>query len=144
MKHKLLLACLAASVIATEAASAFSLTVKVNSLRNSQGVIQFSLYNKDGTIPDEKYEHYFQQQTENIHNNSSSTTFHNLPSGQYAVNILHDENSNGKIEKGFILPIEGVGFSNYTSIGLGNFPNFKDASFDLSEDSEKAVNIIYF
>ena len=34
----------------------FTLTVNVNDLRNSTGIVQFALYNKDDTIPDEKYE----------------------------------------------------------------------------------------
>lgn len=33
----------------------YSLTVEVNNLQNSKGVVQFALYNKDGTIPDEEY-----------------------------------------------------------------------------------------
>jgi len=37
----------------------FNLTVKVNHLRNSNGVVQFTIYNKDGSIPDEKYRKYF-------------------------------------------------------------------------------------
>jgi len=32
---------------------------------------------------------------------------------KYAINILHDEDNNGKIKKGFVLPKEGMGFSNY-------------------------------
>ncbi|HHD82878.1 MAG TPA: DUF2141 domain-containing protein, partial [Bacteroidetes bacterium] len=32
----------------------YSLTIKVKDLRNSKGVVQFSIYNKDGSIPDEK------------------------------------------------------------------------------------------
>jgi uncharacterized protein (DUF2141 family) len=32
--------------------------------------------------------------------------------------LLHDENKNGKIDKGFILPKEGIGFSNFQSIGF--------------------------
>lgn len=46
---------------------------------------------------------------------------------RYAVNILHDENANGKIDKGFILPKEGIGFSNYSSVGPMNRPNFSKA-----------------
>ena len=53
--------------------------------------------------------------------------------GNYAVNILHDENNNGKIDKGLILPKEGIGFSNYSSIGLTNRPNFKKANFELAQ-----------
>jgi len=81
----------------------YSLTVEVNGLRNSKGVVQFALYNKDGSIPDEDYKKYFKKLTIKINNGSSSVTFDNLPSGKYAVNILHDENYDGKIKKGFIL-----------------------------------------
>lgn len=122
----------------------FSLTVKVEGLRNSQGMVQFALYNKDDTIPDEQYKKYYKKQTVKIINGSSYTVFNNLPKGRYAVNILHDENMNGKIDKGFILPIEGTGFTNYTSIGLGNRPNFPKASFNITSNVKKLIKVIYF
>jgi len=34
-------------------AETYILTVKVENLRNSKGVVQFALYNKDNSIPDE-------------------------------------------------------------------------------------------
>ena len=120
-----------------------SLTVKVNDLRNSKGQVQFALYNKDGSIPDEKYKKYFKKLTAEITNKSSSVTFKNLPTGKYAVNILHDENEDGKIDKGFILPIEGIGFSNYQDIGLRNRPTFSVASFDLNSIRTIVVKVIY-
>jgi uncharacterized protein (DUF2141 family) len=122
----------------------YSLRVKVEHLRNLQGVVQFSLYNKDGTIPDENYKKTYKQLFGKIKNGVSIVTFSNLPRGRYAINILHDENKNKKIDKGFIFPIEGVGFSNYKSIGLSNRPNFSKASFILNANTEKQVSIIYF
>jgi len=121
----------------------FFLTVTVDDLRNSKGTIQFSLYNKEGSIPDEEYEKYYKQKIGTIENGSSSMVFSNLPKGIYAVNILHDENSNGKIDKGFILPIEGIGFSNFHSIGITSRPNFIKASFKLSTNIKKLIKIIY-
>lgn len=121
----------------------YSLTIEVKNLRNEKGVVQFALYNKDGSIPDEDYENYYKILTGKIVNGSSSITFKNIPSGKYAVNILHDENKNGKIDKGFILPIEGIGFSNLQSIGLRNRPNFSKASFELKENKTINVKVIY-
>lgn len=112
-------------------AKTLSLTIEVKNLRNEKGVVQFALYNKDDSIPDEDYENYYKIVKGEIVNGSSTITFKNIPSGKYAVNILHDENKNGKIDKGFILPIEGIGFSNFRSIGLTNRPNFSKASFEL-------------
>jgi len=59
------------------------------------------------------------------------------------VNILHDENSNGKIDKGLLLPVDGIGFSNYDSIGLTNRPDFSGASFTVDSDMKIDVKIIY-
>ena len=124
-------------------AETFSLTIDVKNLRNEKGVVQFALYNKDGSIPDEDYENYYKIVKGEIVNGSSTITFKNIPTGKYAVNILHDENKNGKIDKGFILPIEGIGFSNFQSIGLTNRPNFSRASFELKENKTINVKVIY-
>lgn len=124
-------------------ADTFSLTIEVNKLRNEQGVVQFALYNKDGSIPDKDYENYYKIAKGEIVNGSSKITFKNIPSGKYAVIILHDENKNGKIDKGFILPIEGIGFSNFQAIGLSNRPNFSKASFELKENKTISIKVIY-
>ena len=121
----------------------FSLTIIVEHLKNSKGVVQFSLYNKDGSIPDEKYKKYYKKKIAKIDHNTSSITFKNLSKGRYAVNILHDENENGKIDKKFILPKEGIGFSNYESIGFSNRPNFSKASFELNSNMEIHIKVIY-
>ncbi|MCW8987109.1 MAG: DUF2141 domain-containing protein [Gammaproteobacteria bacterium] len=121
----------------------FSLTVKVEGLRNSEGRVQFALYNKNDTIPDEEYKKYYKIKTVNITNGSSYTVFEGLSEGRYAVNVLHDENMNGKIDKGFILPVEGIGFTNFTSIGLMNQPDFIKASFNVIADKKIIVTIIY-
>ena len=124
-------------------AETFSLTIDVKNLRNEKGVVQFALYNKDGSIPDEDYEDYYKILKGEIINGSSTISFKNIPTGKYAVNILHDENKNGKIDKGFILPIEGIGFSNFQSIGLTNRPNFSKASFELKGNKTINVKVIY-
>ena len=124
-------------------ADTYSLTIEVKNLRNAKGVVQFALYNKDGSIPDEDYKNYYKILKGEIINGSSTITFKNIPSGKYAVNILHDENKNGKIDKGFILPKEGIGFSNFQSIGLTNRPNFSKASFELKENKTINVKVIY-
>ena len=124
-------------------AETYILTVKVENLRNSKGVVQFALYNKDNSIPDEDYKKYYRLEKAKIVNGKSEITFKNLPKGKYAVNILHDENNNSKIDKGLLLPKEGIGFSNYQSIGLKNRSNFSKASFELNTDKTISVRIIY-
>ncbi len=122
----------------------YSLTITVKDLRNSKGVVQFALYNKEGSIPDEKYKRYYKKGISSINEGASVITFTNLPKGKYAINILHDENENGKVDKGFMLPKEGIGFSNYESIGMRNRPKFSKASFELKETTTKNIKVIYF
>lgn len=121
----------------------FSLTVEVNDLRNSNGTVLFALYDRLDAFPDENYQKYVQKLTGKITKGTSHVTFENLTAGIYAVNILHDENNDGKIKKGIILPKEGIGFSNYQSVGLSNRPSFAKASFILQSDMKIKVHIIY-
>lgn len=120
-----------------------SLTIDVSELRNSEGTVQFALYNREDAFPDEHYKKYFKKLTAKIVNGASTVTFKNMPEGKYAVSILHDEDNNGKIKKGLILPVEGIGFSNFESIGFLNRPTFTKAAFDLKGDKKLKVKIIY-
>ena len=122
----------------------YNLTIEVKDLRNSSGTVLFAVYNREDAFPDEHYKKYLKKLTGKIVNGTSTVTFENLPAGKYAVNILHDENNDGKIKKGMILPKEGIGFSNYQSIGLSNKPSFRKASFDLQSDKALKIKIIYF
>lgn len=120
-----------------------TLTVEVDQLHNSKGRVQFALYDRDGTIPDEHYEHWYKLGTAPITDGKARYTFTNMPPGHYAVSILHDENGNGKIDKGLFLPKEGIGFSNYSSVGPMNRPNFKKASFEVKGEMRVRVKVVY-
>ena len=137
------LALILISFIIQKEQSTYSLTVEVKDLRNSDGVVQFALYNKEGSIPDERYSKFYKIGSSKIENGTAKFKFTELPEGKYAVNILHDENTNGKIDKGFFMPKEGIGFSNFSSIGFSNRPNFSRAGFNLDSDRRLEVKIIY-
>ena len=49
----------------------YLLTVKLEKLQNSKGVVQFALYNKDGSIPDEDYKNYYRLEKAKIVNGKS-------------------------------------------------------------------------
>ena len=115
----------------------------MNNLINDNGVVQFALYNRQVDFPDESFKKCYLIRKEAIHNRTSSVTFKGLTAGNYAVNVLHDENNDGKINKTLFLPNEGVGFSNYDKIRIGNKPNFKEASFLLKGDKNIIIKMIY-
>ena len=131
------------SFIFNKSEDTISLTVSTSDLKNSNGVVQFTLYNTEGSIPDEHFEKYYLQLKVDVKNNAATTIFKGIPKGTYAINILHDENDNGEIDKGWILPIEGLGFSNFNSLNPLNKPSFKKAKFQLTSDKTINVKIIY-
>ncbi len=120
-----------------------TLTVVATGLKNDKGEVQFSLYNKKGTIPDKTLSKYYKMKRVAITGTTAKAVFKDLPKGRYAVSVFHDENNNGKIDKGLIMPKEGVGLSNYKTINFFNLPNFKKASFLLEQDNEIKIGVIY-
>ena len=120
-----------------------TLTVVATGLKNDKGEVQFSLYNKEGTIPDKTLSKYYKMKRVAITGTTAKAVFKDLPDGRYAVSVFHDENDNGKIDKGLVMPEEGVGLSNYKTINFFNLPNFKKASFLLKHNKKINVNIIY-
>jgi uncharacterized protein (DUF2141 family) len=56
----------------------------------------------------------------------------NLPAGSYAVQVMHDENDNGKLDTNFMgLPVEGYGFSNNPQVMRRAL--FDEARFTITE-----------
>tara|TARA_B100001939_G_scaffold236831_1_gene204327 strand:- start:274 stop:693 length:420 start_codon:yes stop_codon:yes gene_type:complete len=64
-----------------------------------------------------------------------------LPSGDYAIKVLVDNNNNGEIDFNFFgLPVEQFGFSNNV-IGLFGAPKFDIASFKLIKDKKIIIKL---
>lgn len=62
--------------------------------------------------------------------------------GTYAIAVVHDENSNDKMDKAIFLPKEGFGFSRNPTITVGP-PSFKAASFAVSGDTRQSIRMKY-
>ena len=71
--------------------------------------------------------------------------FDNLPAGEYAVSIAHDENSNGKVDFSWLhIPNEGYGVSNNAK-GFMSPPSYSDAKFELNKSQrvDIKINVLY-
>lgn len=62
--------------------------------------------------------------------------------GTYAIAVVHDENSNNKMDMALFMPKEGFGFSRNPAIGMGA-PKFKSASFAVTGDTHQAIKMKY-
>lgn len=69
--------------------------------------------------------------------------FGNLPSGTYALALIHDENGNGKLDTVLGIPKEGFGFSKNPAIRFGP-PSFKSAGVTIvAGRTDESVKIKY-
>lgn len=67
-------------------------------------------------------------------------TVPNVPPGRYAVQVFHDRNSDGHVNRGlFGIPKEPVGFSRDAPTP-GRAPHFEDAAF-VHEDSGQRITL---
>jgi uncharacterized protein (DUF2141 family) len=125
-------------------ADGLRLSVDAKGFENGKGHAIVMLYNRPGSIPDKSLSHYYRRTRVAIHDGSAHATFTNLPAGNYAVSLFHDANDNGKLDKGMIFPVEGVGLSRFDSLNPFNPPSFEKASFTLDKNSKIAVRLLHF
>ena len=112
-----------------------TLTVDTSGFRNNDGKVKVGLYNAEGKFLKETYLGVFSE----ITNLKATVQFKNLPVGEYAVSIFHDENNSGKLETGvFGIPKEDVACSNNAKGNMGP-PKYADAKFTITKDTTIAV-----
>ncbi|GBD88288.1 hypothetical protein BMS3Abin03_02223 [bacterium BMS3Abin03] len=104
-----------------------NLTVVITGLENDNGMVLLGLYNSR-----ENYEgrgKAYRGEKDSIENKQAVFIFDELPFGEYAIKVYHDENSNGKLDKNFLgIPTEDYGFSNNASGTFGP-ADYDDAKF---------------
>lgn len=107
------------------------ITVSVTNIKNNKGTIFLALYNTEDTFLNRGIKAF----RATIHENSCEVKFENMPDGEYAVSIYHDENGNNKLDTGmFGIPKEDYGCSNNAK-GLFGPPKWTDAKFTLQNQS---------
>jgi uncharacterized protein (DUF2141 family) len=113
-----------------------SVAVRLTGVRNMTGLLHCCLFRSSEGFPDE-YKKAYRSQTLKATQKKPVFTFRDLPYGEYAVTVLHDENSNKKLDKGFFgIPREGVGTSKNPKPRMGP-PLYRDAAFQVDQELEK-------
>ena len=107
--------------------------VTVVDLRSAQGSVLACLTASESTFPDCGEDRLAQRRM--VRANSRVTiVFNDVPPGEYAISLLHDENGNGKADKTLFLPNEGFGFSRDAKARFGP-PRFSAAAFKVEDDA---------
>lgn len=133
-----------AESVHTAQAGAHSLEVQVTGLRNDTGSVRVAVYDNPDAFPDERDKLLEAKSVEIPSGAESVTLTFSLPSGQYAVAMLHDENDSGDMDKNLVgVPEEGYGVSLNPDTGLTG-PDWEDSAFELDGDKEIEISVKYF
>lgn len=105
--------------------------VEIVGFRNDKGQVLCALFSSAGDFP-KRADKAVAQSTSIITNRHAVCEFPRVTPGTYAVSVIHDQNSNGKLDTNFMgIPREGVGASNDAKGHFGP-PKFDAAAFRFS------------
>ena len=112
-----------------------TLQVDIDGFQNDIGKARVGLYNSEGTFLKTTY----MKLVSEIKSRKASVIFKNVPAGEYAISMYHDENDNGKLDKNFVgMPKEGYMASNNEKGFMGP-PKYENAKFVVREHGK--INI---
>lgn len=107
------------------------LKIEIIEIRNRKGKVLVNLFDKAKGFPTNFQFALRTAELEIPESKKVFVEFDNLPYGDYAVSVLHDENNNKKMDYTLIgLPKEGYCFSNNYRPKIKN-PSFRQAGFFL-------------
>ncbi len=107
----MILSVLGIALFSASMAQAADLTVKVVDIRSDKGKLMLAVYDSvDGWDGKAKA---VAAEAQIVSGESATFHFADLSAGTYAIEVMHDENGNGKLDPNQVgMPIEGYGFSN--------------------------------
>ncbi|WP_062266684.1 DUF2141 domain-containing protein [Endozoicomonas arenosclerae] len=114
----------------------------ITNIRNDKGIIYGAIFDDKDIFESADYEQaalQFEVKPEAIGVEQSF----NLPEGDYAVFVFHDENKNMDLDSKGMIPTEGYAYSQ--NAGRNDLPSFEDAKFKLADSSSvEKIKMIYY
>lgn len=119
----------------------YALTVEALGISPTHGKLEIALYNKSSDFPKKYFE--FKKTIQVVSSGKVKYIFSDLPPGDYAVAVFHDENSDGECNTNFLgIPTEGYGFSNNV-VPLFSAPSFGECKINLDKNKTVSIKLIY-
>ncbi|MEQ9374831.1 MAG: DUF2141 domain-containing protein [Imperialibacter sp.] len=112
------------------------LVVKVTNLGDLKGQVMVGLFDKEDNFLKEPIKGVSAKVTAE----GQELVFENLPYGEYAVSVIHDENENGELDTFLVIPTEPYGFSNNV---MGKFgpPSFEQSKISFKNDTSIEIKL---
>jgi uncharacterized protein (DUF2141 family) len=132
-------------VTPAEAETGCTLRIHVEGLRNQSGVVGAAIFKSPDGWPEDMSKSFHHWPT-SIPSGARELTavIDNLPAADYSVVVIHDENSNRKLDRNFIgIPKEGFGFANNPRVNL-SAPPFQAARLHVAcPVTETTIHLVY-
>jgi len=124
------LMCLLAGVVVAQTPSCPGIHVTILNILNGNGTVDCALFDAPkGFAVDALHSAMRLVAMKVPPDTEARCDFENIPSGTYALVVLHDENMDGKLDANWLgIPSEGYGFSNDAKAPF-SAPSFSDAAF---------------
>jgi len=126
-------------LVATSAVAQLEIIVK--NIKNDKGDVRVGLFkDKESFLKNAAYGKVVKSTKGEL-----KVIFDNLPDGTYGISVIHDENSNEKLDTNMIgIPKEGFGFGN-NSMGTFGPPSFEKASVAVEPGkTSTSISLKYF
>ena len=121
----------------------YSITILVKNIRNKEGVIRFKFYDDSTPFPHELGFLKEVVSKSELTGDSLRVTFHGFKAQRMAIALQDDENSNMKLEFGWLLPKEGHAFSDYYHSAMRR-PIYEDFAFNLTGNRSVVMTMRYY
>jgi uncharacterized protein (DUF2141 family) len=119
------------------------LEVRMSGFRSAAGQVLIAVYRGEDGFPGEPTKAWKKLVT-TVAGGRASVQLGDVPPGEYAVAVVHDENGNDALDTSWIgIPKEGIGTSNNARGRMGP-PKYRDARFTVTAAGAlQSIKIVY-
>ncbi len=111
-----------------------TLKVMVMGMKNDLGLVRIAMF--DSAVNYTQNSETFRRALTKIVNKKAEIEFTDIPFGEYAIQLFHDENNNEILDRNFMgLPTEPYGFSNNIRGKFGP-PEYDQVKFDFRSPNQ--------
>ena len=119
----------------SESAESGKLIVIVDGFDNDDGKAMIGLFNSEENYAESGNQ--FRRTMSEISDSKVEWIIEDLPFGEYAIKLYHDENENGKMDRNMMgIPKEDYAFSNNATGSFGP-ADYEDAKFEFVKSGQK-------
>ena len=116
-----------------------TISVHVKNVDSTSGLVNVALYNSDETFL--SFDRVLKTGSAPAHKGVVTLQIADLPIGEYALAVFHDENGNGKLDTNWLgIPKEKVAFSRAKMKTFGP-PKYKECAFKVTSDYEISIDL---